>query len=142
MKKITIAGSVLTDIVKMIDVYPQKGNLTNITSVRQSVGGCVPNTGIDLKRLAPQISVKGVGRVGNDANGEYVKKMLEKNGLEARFIVDETRPTSFSDVMTQKNGERTFFHARGANVVFSAEPSESKNDRFALFLSASSLRPW
>ncbi len=121
MKKITIAGSVLTDIVKMIDVYPQKGNLTNITSIRQSVGGCVPNTGIDLKRLAPEISVRGVGRIGNDANGEYVRGMLEKNGLEARFIVDDVRPTSFSDVMTQKNGERTFFHARGANTVFSAD---------------------
>lgn len=121
MKKITIAGSVLTDIVKMIDVFPQKGMLTNITSIRQSVGGCVPNTGIDLKRLAPEIAVKGVGRVGNDANGKYLRDVLESNGLAVRFIEDETLPTSFSDVMTQKNGERTFFHARGANVAFCAE---------------------
>ena len=83
MKKITIAGTILTDIVKMIDVYPQKGMLTNITSVRQSVGGCVPNTGISLKRLDPSVSVKGVGSVSS--RGAFIIRTSadKNNGVAA-----------------------------------------------------------
>lgn len=121
MKKITIAGTVLTDVVKKIDVYPQKGMLVDISSITQSVGGCVPNTAIDLKRLFPELAVTAVGRIGNDPTGEYLRSRLAKEDIFVDFNVDEQLPTSFTDVMTQKNGERTFFHARGANAAFSPD---------------------
>ena len=49
-KKIGIAGNVLVDVLKVCDCWPDKGMLTNIQEVSYSVGGCVCNTAIDLKK--------------------------------------------------------------------------------------------
>ncbi|MFQ7036447.1 MAG: PfkB family carbohydrate kinase, partial [Candidatus Borkfalkia sp.] len=46
---------------------------------------------------------------------------LAREGVRTAFVEDEKRSTGFTDVMTLKNGERTFFHARGANAAFSAD---------------------
>ncbi len=121
MKKITLAGTSLVDLIKRIDRYPQKGMLCAIGLVSQSVGGCVPNTGITLKTLAPdKIEVNAIARIGADENGNYIRCILEKHGIDARELrVDPDLPTSFTDVMTVPDGERTFFSAEGANAAFS-----------------------
>ena len=41
---IAIAGNMLTDFVKLVNVYPEKGMLANVISISRAVGGCVPNT--------------------------------------------------------------------------------------------------
>lgn len=120
-KHIVLAGNLLLDHVKMIDAYPQKGMLVNIGSVSNAVGGSVPNSGIDIKKLDESLRVTAIGRIGRDADGEYLKERLHAAGIETKLTVDESLPTSFSDVMTLPNGERTFFHARGANAAFCAE---------------------
>lgn len=122
MKKngITIAGSMLVDYVKLIDVYPTKGMLCNISQVSKSVGGCVPNTLCDLAALDPELPLKCVGLVGDDADGAYLKKELEKRNIDIEDVQTiEGETTSFTDVMTVAGtGERTFFQAQGANRLF------------------------
>ena len=119
--KVAIAGNILLDIVKMIDVWPEKGMLVNILGEQRAVGGCVCNTAIDLKVLAPEIDVIPYGRVGEDDYGKWILDCMEKKGLDVRNVVKtSTQPTSYTDVMTvQSTGERTFFHTRGANKEFS-----------------------
>ena len=123
MKKITVAGNSLADIIKRIDAYPGKGMLCKISEVIPGVGGCVPNTGITLKTLAPEeLEVSAISRVGDDENGKFVLNTLRGHGLNTdRMIVDKTRPTAFTDVMTLPNGERTFFCAPAANDAFCEE---------------------
>ena len=123
MKKITLAGNSLADIIKRIDTYPGKGMLCKISEVIPGVGGCVPNTGITLKTLAPEeLEVSAISRVGDDENGKFVLNTLRGYGLNVdRMIIDKTRPTSFTDVMTLPNGERTFFCAPAANEAFCEE---------------------
>ena len=123
MKRITVAGNSLADIIKRIDAYPGKGMLCKISEVIPSVGGCVPNTGITLKTLAPEeLEVSAVSRVGDDENGRFVVNTLRRYGLNTdRILVDKSRPTSFTDVMTLPNGERTFFCAPAANDAFCEE---------------------
>ncbi len=120
-KKVTLAGNILLDIVKMIDVWPEKGTLVNITGEKRAVGGCVCNTGIDLKILDSEIDVQALGRVGNDEYGDWLLRYMEEKGLDVSNIIrSKTAPTSYTDVMTvQTTGERTFFHVRGANTEFS-----------------------
>ena len=43
---IAIAGNILTDNVKIVGAYPEKGMLATITAETLAVGGCVPNTAI------------------------------------------------------------------------------------------------
>lgn len=118
---IAIAGNVLTDIVKMIDAYPQKGMLSNILSLSTAVGGCVPNTGIDLTKIDRGLAVWALGRIGNDAGGKYVLAQMQQSGMDvSQIVTSKTSPTGFSDVMSiASTGERTFFHHRGANAEFS-----------------------
>ena len=119
-KGIVIAGNVIVDIVKTVDCYPEVGMLANVSSVSRAVGGCVSNTGIDLKKIDPSLPVSAIGKVGKDDVADYLLAQFDKYGLERSGIsVSETQPTSFSDVMSMPSGERTFFHGRGSNAEFS-----------------------
>ena len=120
---IVFAGNILVDVVKNITEFPQVGMLATITSVKQAVGGAVPNTAIDLAKIDANVPIKALGRVGDDAYGQYVTGMMQSHGINTEgVIVTPEAPTSFSDVMSDvSTGERTFFHARGANALFAPE---------------------
>ena len=121
-KGITLAGSMIVDVVKNIDCYPELGMLSLITSVSRAVGGCVPNTAIDLAKIDGTIPLSVIGKVGDDEYGKYVISQLCAHNIDCeKVIVSSNAPTSFSDVMNLPSGERTFFHCPGANAVFSPE---------------------
>ena len=115
---IAIAGSILVDNINEISAYPQAGELTKIKSVQKSVGGCVPNVAIDLKRLCPDLTVKAVGKVGDDENGMYVKDVLSMNGVDVENVSMCADKTSFTEVMSVSGGQRTFFTYAGASADF------------------------
>ena len=122
MKKgIAVAGSILVDKINEISAYPQAGELTKIKSVQKSVGGCVPNVAIDLKRICPDLTVKAVGKVGKDENGEYVKEVLSANGVDVANVSMGKDKTSFTEVMSVTGGQRTFFTYPGASADFGAD---------------------
>lgn len=107
MHKITVAGNMLADIVKVVEKYPDKGMLSTITSLSRAVGGCVPNTAIDLKTIDPSLSVNVLGRVGQDEYGDYILGELQRHGIDISGVRRSALPTSFSDVITIKStGER------------------------------------
>ena len=119
---ITVAGSIIVDTVKNISTYPEKGMLSIISSLNKAAGGCAPNTAIDLARIDRSIPVSVAGCVGDDDNGSFIVGVMQKNGVNTgQIVVTGETATSFSDVMSLKSGERTFFSFRGANDVFSPE---------------------
>lgn len=121
-KGIVIAGNIILDIVKSIEQYPCAGMLADISDIHHSVGGCAPNTAINLAKIDRRIPVSVIGRVGADENGRIVVSQLLKEGIDIRGIsYSSEAPTSFCDVMSVPSGERTFFHKRGANAEFSPE---------------------
>ena len=121
-KGITVAGNIIIDVVKNIEVYPERGMLSNIYDIEYAAGGCVCNTAIDLARIDPRIPVSAVGKVGTDENGRYMIAEMQKHGINvSKISFTSESPTSFSDVMSIPSGERTFFHKRGANAEFSPE---------------------
>jgi len=121
--KIAFCGNIITDQVKMISRWPDKGMLVPISSVKRSVGGSVSNTAVDLKVLDPSVAVKAIGKVGQDDNGDFAVRFLESKGVDCS-LVEKTaeRPTSFTDVMTvEGTGERTFFNLHGADSMLTPE---------------------
>jgi sugar/nucleoside kinase (ribokinase family) len=123
MKGITLAGNLIVDYVKEIDSFPKQGMLANIRSVSRSVGGCAANTTIDLARMDSSLPLRAIGIVGDDENGEYVKKTLAAENIDISLVqTTGEAATSFTDVMNSlETGERTFFHCRGANALFGME---------------------
>ena len=120
---ITIAGNILVDIVKMIEKYPEKNMLVNITESVRAVGGCVPNTIINIAKIDPDVKLQAVGKVGSDDNGRFLISEMAKYGVDVSGVkVAEGKETSFDDVMTEKStGARTFFLSCGINHEFGIE---------------------
>ena len=120
---IAVAGNILTDVVKIIESFPEKGMLVNITAMSRAVGGSVPNTLISLAKIDPTLPLSALGKRGDDEGGRYVQSELQRVGVDTSgVLVDSQTPTGFSDVMTLRDtGERTFFHNRGANAKFIPE---------------------
>jgi sugar/nucleoside kinase (ribokinase family) len=118
-KGIAVAGNLTVDHVKTIDVYPEKGMLTDIRSVSKCVGGCAANTATDLAVLDPSVRIMSIGMVGDDENGRFICDTLKSRGVDTSLIAASKAKTSFTDVMTVSgSGERTFFYAAGANAKF------------------------
>jgi sugar/nucleoside kinase (ribokinase family) len=123
-KGIAFAGNIIVDKIKMIDVYPAGGMLCNIKSQKTGVGGCVPNTAINLSKLSGgKIKIFAIGKTGNDASADYVLNRLTENNIDISGVIRQgDADTSFTDVMTEtESGNRTFFHYRGANDEFAPE---------------------
>ena len=119
-KGITVAGNMIADVVKSIVEFPKVGMLTHINDISLSVGGCAPNTAIDLARIDPRLPVNVCGMVGTDENGRFILSTLQKHGINVdRVCALPNTPTSFCDVMSMPSGERTFFHKKGTNAEFS-----------------------
>ncbi len=118
-KGIAVAGSILVDKIYGISAYPSAGELTQIRSITQAVGGLVPNNGIGLKKLCPTLPVFAIGKVGNDEMGGFVLKELEANGVDVAGVrVADGETTSFTDVMSVTGGQRTFFTYPGGSAAF------------------------
>ena len=113
-------GNWIIDQVKIIDVYPKHEQLANIFSQSQGSGGSPYNVLLDLAKLGADFPLEGAGLVGKDALGEYILEECRRNGIDPKFItVNENALTSYTDVMTEKDGgRRTFFHCRGANATW------------------------
>lgn len=118
-KGIAVAGSALVDKINEIKVFPKVGELTQICNISRAVGGLVPNDGIDLKRIDPNLDVYALGKIGNDGEGEFLINELKKNGVDTtQMVCSDKLQTSFTDVMSIAGGERTFFTYAGASADF------------------------
>lgn len=108
-KGIAIAGNIIVDIVKDVSEYPRMGMLSVISDVSTAVGGCVPNTAINLSKIDAGIPVSAIGKVGKGENGRNVIFSLRKNGINVDNIsFSKSSMTSFCDVISIPSGERTF----------------------------------
>lgn len=120
-KGIAIGGNIFVDRLKKIDFYPPEGMLSPIRSEEMSVGGCVSNTAISLKRLSPATDVYALGCVGDDECGEFVCQTYRRNGLNtARIHTLHGVSTGVTDVFATP-ATRTFFVNIGANAHFGPE---------------------
>lgn len=118
-KGIAVAGSVIVDKINEISAYPNAGELTQIRSIQNAAGGCVPNVALDLKKIDPELTVSAIGKIGNDAEGEFVTDILKAGGVSTTGLaVKPDEKTTFTEVMSVPGGQRTFFVYPGAGADF------------------------
>ena len=122
---IAVAGSVLVDKINEIKAYPDSGELTQIVGLSQAVGGCVPNVTVDLKKICPNLPVWAIGKIGDDEEGKYVSDILSSAGVDVDGLaLMNGGRTSFTEVMSVINGQRTFFTYPGASADFGYDDIE------------------
>lgn len=125
---IAVAGSLIIDHYKSVDVYPEHSSLTTIREVHSTTGGLASNCAIDLARLDPELNIPVLGLVGDDEDGQYVLETLARyTGIDLSGVGRMGR-TSFTDVLEDRaNHTRTFFQFRGANAEFGPEHIDVDN---------------
>ena len=113
---IIVAGNMIVDVLKDIDVYPEHSKLTSIRRVNKAMGGLVCNCGLDLAKLDSDMPVKFVGAIGDDDYGKYIRERVADYPNIDMSHVQTLGQTSFTDAMCDtKNHTRTFFTFRGAS---------------------------
>lgn len=121
MRKIASVGILVADVVaKPVSHYPERGICAHVERMELHVGGCAANTGLALAKLGLPVAV--VGRVGQDAFGDFVVNTLQQHGVDTRGIRRSAiAGTSSTMVMVHPDGERSFIHHMGANAEFAPE---------------------
>jgi len=115
---ILAGGNWIVDRVKFVDTYPCQDGLASILSEAAANGGSPFNLLVDLAKLGACFPLLGVGLIGADADGEWIRRTCAAHSIDTTYLgVHPTAHTSYTDVMTvQQTGRRTFFHQRGANA--------------------------
>lgn len=126
---ICCAGNMIVDITYPIETWPRQNELTHITDgIKNSTGGAVCNTIIDLARLDPSLRLVASGFAGHDAEGDYLLQEMGKYpNIDLNMIRRDGR-TSFTAVMSNnQTKERTFFQYAGANAFYCEDHIEWDN---------------
>ena len=119
-KGIAVAGNMIVDLLYPINGIPKPGELTTITAdAARSIGGFLCNDIVDLAKLDPTLPLVALGRVGDDAEGKFIReKMAECKNIDMQYVKTEGS-TSFTLVMADEiTKQRTFYHNRGGNAKF------------------------
>ena len=136
MKTIISAGHICLDITP---VFPDSGSygslgkllvpgkLIEVGAADIHTGGSVANTGLALKILGNDVRL--LGKVGDDAFGSIIRKILADYGAGG-LITDPGSPTSYTVVLAVPGIDRIFLHDPGANDTFSGAdiPDEALED--------------
>ncbi|MGN0293877.1 MAG: carbohydrate kinase family protein [Lachnospiraceae bacterium] len=132
MKHVLCIGGITTDIlVKPVDALPEPGQLMAVGSLKTTVGGCAANAAIDLARLGVPVAV--CCKTGRDANGDFVVREMQENGVDISGVVRTDTPTSTSIVTVNSAGERSFMYYPGSTSEL------GKNDISELLLVKSDI---
>lgn len=120
---ICCAGNWIIDHVKTVNTWPAEETLADIEAEHLGTGGSPYNVCIDLKRFGATFPIMGLGLIGDDEDGTYIRTEMEQLQVDTKHLLTiNDVPTAYTDVITVKaTGRRTFFHQRGANALFSPE---------------------
>lgn len=132
---IVCAGNWIVDHVKIIDRLPGHGMLGSILSETLASGGAAFNVLVDLAKMGASFPLVGLGVIGNDSGGEFIRSICLPLKIDiSRLVVLKETETSYTDVMTEaKTGVRVFYQCRGANAHFIPEHVPVKELPFRIF---------
>ncbi len=121
MKKVACVGILVADVMASpVSEIPAKGMLSQVSSVTMHNGGNAMTASVNLHKMG--VDAKIIGKVGNDIYGDFLRKCLDREGVDTRGLaVDDRVQTSVSVVLNDPSGERTFLHCVGTNAVFSID---------------------
>ncbi len=114
----------------LIDFVPATvgTNLIDTPAFKKAPGGAPANVAVGLARLG--VSSAFLGKVGEDAFGRFLQKVLRDNGVDTGGLVfsDQAR-TALAFVSLQEDGERDFLFYRHPSADMLYTPEEVNNER-------------
>lgn len=136
-------GILVADVIaKPLKSWPDKGGLVLIDELELYPGGCAANTGTALSKMGIKTGI--IGKVGDDAYGNFLISQMERHNLDLRGVVrDPQVATSTTLVLVSPDGERSFIHYLGADGEFLEEEVDLRliKDCKILHIAGSFLMP-
>ncbi len=127
-KHIVVIGSIAIDNTIFTQSLPQAGTTTIADSYFQNIGGKGANQACAALFLGSNVTF--IGAVGNDNNGDMVRKFLKENGLNTRLISSK-EPTGVAFIMLEEEtAENRILIIQGANNDVQIEDIKKNEDLF------------
>jgi sugar/nucleoside kinase (ribokinase family) len=119
---IVLAGTIVLDIVHMIDQWPDEEQIAFIRQTIEAPGGPPHNAAAGLIKLGSNFPVSMICVIGDDVAGDTFMRIASELGLDTAGVIRVAgQSTDVTHVMTSKaTGKRTFFFHPGANGTMSA----------------------
>ncbi len=128
------AGCLVIDVNKRVDHLPPPERIALIESESRDSGGPGFNLVVNLSRLGAPFPLELLGVIGDDDNGRLVLEVCRDAGIDAGTVrVAPGTVTSYTDVMIEPGGRRTFFHQKGANALLAPEQFDFSSTRARIF---------
>lgn len=114
--KVTVVGSINVDSILHIDNLPKPGETIKMNSFSKAAGGKGANQAVAAARSKAETSF--IGRVGDDANGEFMLQQLKDNKINVdHVVVTEKEDTGQAYILLQKSGQNSIIVQAGANFL-------------------------
>src|SRR5690349_11735844 len=108
-----VVGALNMDLVVRVEQLPQRGETVTGGDLLRAAGGKGANQAVALARLGAEVSM--VGRVGHDAFGRELSRLIRDAGVSTRWVQGADRPTGTALIFVDANGENAIAVAPGAN---------------------------
>ena len=115
---IRTGGTWCTDHNKSVDFWPSEKGLAQISDVKVRGGGSACNLAIDIKRLDPTLDVSTIGLLGEDVDGQLLRRLAQNEGLK--------RPTPFNFTWPNYICRRIYFAS-----IWTKNPSVPSGHQFS-----------
>jgi ribokinase len=137
MVEIIGIGALNIDKLYLVERIGAAGEEIKVYSVSEQPGGSAANTIAALARLG--IKTGFIGRVGDDADGAYLRSEMAKEGVDTQGIEVARGRTGSAIVLVDPGGERSMYVYPGVNDALSLTPENLSCVNSARYLHLSSF---
>ncbi|MBO5214644.1 MAG: ribokinase [Clostridia bacterium] len=109
---IYVLGSINMDMVAQVDRIPKIGETLGSNKFYVNQGGKGANQAVAIAKLGG--NVKMIGKVGNDANGQFLLSSLSSNGVDIECVSVADANSGIAMIAVENGDNRIIFDA-GAN---------------------------
>jgi ribokinase len=114
-------GDLNLDILLTVPRFPNVDDEIAIQEMHYSPGGDAANLASAAAKLGLRVAL--VSCVGDDSEGQFLRKQLENNGVDIQFLqVDHQHKTGTVFAMVRPDGQRNLLTYRGANQSLAITP--------------------
>ena len=125
--KACVLGSIMQDIVLMMQRLPKQGESYNGKDYFYANGGKGANQAVALSRLGAQVNL--IGMVGEDDTGLRLKRSLRENGVGDGGVFSCKEPTGLAAILLDEADNRILVYP-AANNALTAEQVEQALDLY------------
>jgi ribokinase len=109
-----VIGALNMDLVVQVERLPRPGETIVGEDLLRAAGGKGGNQAVAAARLGADVSM--VGRVGHDAFGRELSRLLRDADVSTRWVQGAERPTGAALIFVDSHGENSIAVAPGANL--------------------------